>query len=102
MRAALRGPRRRLVLLLAILALGGLVASHHVEPKAMDGMAGGICLAVLAGGAALLVSRIRPRWLPRLRPLRFRRPRRLPWISPPLSAPARAGPLYLRLSVLRT
>ncbi|MBS1892830.1 MAG: hypothetical protein JST59_16165 [Actinobacteria bacterium] len=53
LRAAARGTRRRLLLLLAVLALGGLIVTHHVEPKGMDGMAGSICLAVL-GGVALL------------------------------------------------
>jgi hypothetical protein len=101
LRAALSRPRRRLLLVVAVLALVGLVVSHHVEPKGMDGMAGGICLAILAGGAALLVSRPRPRRVPQLRPSRSRRPRRLPLVKPSLLPRQRAGPLYLRLSVLR-
>lgn len=99
---ALRSPRRRPVLLLAVVVLGGAVAYHHVEPSGMDGMvAGALCLAVIGGGTALLLAEVLPRWRPALRALSSARPRPLSWIDATKASPARAGPLYLQLSVLR-
>lgn len=102
LRAALRGPRRRLALLLAVLLLGGATAYHHVEPSGMDGMvSGAICLAVIGGGTALLVARVLPRWRPTSRAVPLRRRRSIAGFVPARGVPARAGPLYLQLSVLR-
>ena len=102
-RSALRPPRRRLAIVLAVLVLGGIVASHHVEPSGMDsGMAAGaVCVAVLGIGSALLAAETMPRWLPRFEPLPHSRPQRELWTSPVRGVPARAGPSYLELSVLR-
>lgn len=99
-RTELRGPRRWLVLAI-VLTLGAAVVYHHLEPMQMDGMATGvICLAVLGGGTLVAADALRRR-LPR--PLRFRLPTQRPRATPrPARAvPARAGPLYLRLAVLR-
>lgn len=101
LRRALHSPRHRLLLLLAVLLLGGLVVTHHIEPKGMDGMAGGICLAIL-GGVALLAAPARLRRPGRPRPSRSRPPRQLPLIVLLAGPRPRAGPLYLELSVLRT
>ena len=100
---AMRGSRRRLAVLLMVLGLGGAVAVHHAMPMDMHAMAGhSVCLAVLAAGALLVaaafaVRRVRPR-PPRRTSVRIpaSRPVACCW-----STPARAGPLYLRLSVLR-
>ncbi|MBS1895407.1 MAG: hypothetical protein JST59_29255 [Actinobacteria bacterium] len=102
-RAALRSPRLRLATLLAVLALAGIVVCHHIEPSGMDdGMAAGmVCLAILGVGTALLAADSIPRWVPRPELPPLRAPRRetpsfdVSWIA------ARAGPSYLRLSVLR-
>jgi len=96
-----RRRRRRMILLLAVLVLGSAVYYHHAEPSGMGEMIGGaICLAVLAGGA-LLLSEIRSGLLPRFRPLPLPRPRSLGLPPSTRSVPARAGPLFLRLAVLR-
>lgn len=102
LRAVLRTPRRRLLLLLAVLILGGAVFYHHAEPTDMDGMVGGaLCLAVLGVGTALLISDASRRWLPEWRALPLLRLQSTLWPSTLRSVPARAGPLFLRLSVLR-
>ncbi len=88
--------------MIAVVALAGAVVAHHT-PIDMHGMAGMtgtmICLAVI--GAATLVAvglNILPRVCPRsptagvLRAL---------WVPAARGTPARAGPLYLRLQVLR-
>lgn len=102
LRAVLRTPRRRVLLLLAVLILGSAVFYHHAEPTDMDGMVGGaLCLAVLGGGTALVISGASRRWLPELRALPPLRPKSLVRPLTLRSVPARAGPLFLRLSVLR-
>lgn len=102
LRRALRHSRRRLAILVVLLGLGGAVAVHHGMPMDMHAMPGQvICLAVLgaaaliAGGSALLAGLRR---LPRARDVGL--PRTLVVIQP-RSVPARAGPLYLALSVFR-
>lgn len=93
--------RRRQLLVLAVLVLGSAVYYHHTEPSDMGEMVGGaICLAVLAGGT-LILSEIRSGLLPRFWPLPLPRPRSLGLPPPTRSVPARAGPLFLRLAVLR-
>ena len=102
-RSMMRSSRRRLVLALVLLGLGGAVAVHHAVPMDMHTMPGpSVCLAVLAAGpllaAAVVVARAaRPR-PPRFP--HFRTPATRP-VACDWSTPARAGPLYLRLSVLR-
>lgn len=102
-RSALRSPRRRLAIVLTVLLLGGIVASHHAEPSGMDsGMAAGaVCLAVLGVGTALLVAEVLPRWSPRFEASPVPRTRRRLCSGRARGAPARAGPSYLELSVLR-
>lgn len=102
LRMSLRRSRRRLVVVLALLALGGAVAVHHAMPD-MHSMPGHtICLAVLAGAALLAVGISAARdgrpVLPR--PL-LRLALRSLVIPAPRTVPARAGPIYLRLGVLR-
>ncbi len=101
-REGLSTPRRRLAILAVLLALVGIVAYHHSEPSEMDGMAlGAVCLAVLGGAtAALAVEVLRVR-LPR--PPASQRPGLLFLTrpTPVRGIPARAGPLYLRLGVIR-
>ena len=98
----LRSRRRRLALLVVVLLLGSATAYHHFEPSGMDGMTGGvICLAVLGGGTALLLPEVLPPWRPRPSSLPVPRPRSITHVLPVRSVPARAGPLYLQLSVLR-
>ncbi len=98
----LRRSRHRLTLLLVLLGLASAVAVHHGMPMDMHAMGGqAICLAVL-GGALLLVTGVVLTAVARrrARPTDLSTPRAL--IVPlPRSAPARAGPLYLRLAVLR-
>lgn len=103
LRSALRGARLRLLLLLVVLSLGGVTAYHHGEPSGMEGMVSGVvCLAVLLGdGATLLLSAALARWRLHRPDSSPRIPRSVAWISPARGVPARAGPLYLRLSVLR-
>lgn len=83
-----------------LVATAGLVALHHGAPIGMHEMpAAAVCLAVLGAGVVvagtagrLLTRRLAPAvdWL-------------VPvvWLTEPRSVPARAGPLYLRLAVLR-
>jgi hypothetical protein len=101
-REALSTPRRRLAILAVLLALVGLVAYHHSEPSDMDGMVvGAVCLAVLGGAAAALAVEVLRLRLPR--PPVSQRPGLLfaTRPAPVRGIPARAGPLYLRLAVLR-
>lgn len=101
-RTLVRSPRRRLLAFVVILALGGMLFYHHAEPSDMDGMvAGALCLAILGGGTALLLSEALPRWLPKLRAISIPRPRAASRPSSVRTVPARAGPLFLRLSVIR-
>jgi hypothetical protein len=94
-----RRTSRRLVALAVVLCLSGAVVAHHAAPE-MPGMTAGImCLAVLAVAAAVTAAKVlrRPNWPT------------APIVVPLASidcgnartVPARAGPLYLLLLVLR-
>jgi hypothetical protein len=100
LRQLLRRKRRRLGLVLALVAVTGLVALHHGAPMDMHAMpAAAVCLAVLGVGvavAAAAASGFRARLAP---PADWPIP--ASWPTGPRSVPARAGPLYLRLAVLR-
>jgi hypothetical protein len=92
--------RYRLVVIVALLALLGLVVSHHGPmPEGAHGMEmGAICLAVLGGGLGLALCLAqaprRPRPVSHLRPLTV-------VLRPPVAAALpRAGP-ELRTVVLR-
>jgi hypothetical protein len=103
LRRAMCGSRRRVAVALALLSLAGAVAVHHAAPSDMSSMAGhGICLAMLAGAlvgaAAAGVKRFRTA-VPAPAVLRLAAVTLV--VLAPRSAPARAGPLYLRLRVLR-
>jgi hypothetical protein len=99
-RGLLRRSRRRLTLAVIVVAATGLVALHHGMPMDMHQMpAAAVCLAVLGAGVAvanaagaLLMARL-------ALPVDWLVP--VPWLTEPRSVPARAGPLYLRLAVLR-
>lgn len=98
--ARLRRWRRHVAVLALVLFLGGVVAVHHgpVGMRAMPGHT--VCLFVLVVGAAVAAAiRVLPR---------------RPWSRPaavialgslivehPRAAPARAGPRFLDLRVLR-
>ncbi|HWH93878.1 MAG TPA: hypothetical protein VNT03_08450 [Baekduia sp.] len=98
----LRRARRHLLVAAAVLVSAGAVAAHHGMPIDMHAMpAAAMCLAVLggaavaAGSALVLASRqALPRfsacWVPHQAP-----------VGRPRSAPARAGPLFVCLQVLR-
>jgi hypothetical protein len=101
LRRVLGRSRCRVVVLVATIALVGAVAAHHSVPTDMHDMSAGVmCIAVLGAGIAvasaiglLALRRMsatpsawRPTWT---------------WIGAPQSAPVRAGPLFLRLQVLR-
>ncbi|MDX6703059.1 MAG: hypothetical protein QOF26_3285 [Baekduia sp.] len=100
----LRSARRRVVLAVALLVVGGALVAHHGVPAAMDihaMPAAAMCLAVIgtavaAAGIVMLAD------LGRLA-----RPMAVLWVlhaapvSAPRSAPVRAGPLFVRLQVLR-
>ena len=99
-RAEMRGARRW-VLLALVLILAAAVVYHHLEPAQMDGMASGaVCLAVLGGGALIAIEALRRRF-PRPTSFALPTPRGLAAPRPALGVPARAGPIYLRLAVLR-
>jgi hypothetical protein len=99
-RRFVRRSRSHLALAVILIATTSLVALHHGLPMAMHEMpAAAVCLAVLGAGVvvasaagASLARRLAPAvdWL-------------VPvvWLTAPRSVPARAGPLYLRLAVLR-
>jgi hypothetical protein len=94
-----RGIYRRLATLLAVLVVGGAVVAHHTMPE-MAGMAASVtCMAVLGVAVAFAVAKVlrRP-----VGPISLLKP---PSHAAPLrdafSVPARAGPLYLTLLVLR-
>ncbi len=94
--------RSRLALTVAVVGLAGAVVAHHtpIDMHAMAGMtATMICLAVLSpatlvAAALNILPRVRPR-PPTVRILRAL------WIPQSRGTRARAGPLYLRLQVLR-
>lgn len=101
LRRAERRGAARWVLLAIVLILGAAVVYHHLGPAQMDGMAAGaVCLAVLGGGALIAVEALRRR-LPRPTSFEPPTPRGLATPRPALGVPARAGPLYLRLAVIR-
>jgi hypothetical protein len=99
-RRLLRRSRRHLTLALVLAATTGLLALHHGVPMDMHEMpAAAVCVAVLGAGVAVasaagaLVARRLALPLDWLLPVL--------WLTEPQGAPARAGPLYLRLAVLR-
>lgn len=102
LRRALRRSRHRLAMLVVLACLSGAVAVHHGMPSGMHAMPGqAICLAMLAAGALLAIGAVLvTRRADRSRPVGVRTPRALVALTP-RSVPARAGPLYLRLAVLR-
>jgi hypothetical protein len=100
LRRLLRRTRHRVGLVMALLAITGLVALHHGAPMDMHAMpAAAVCLAVLGVGLAAASAAA----------FGFQARLALPadWLIPaswptgPRSVPARAGPLYLRLAVVR-
>lgn len=107
LRTSLRAWRRRLVILAAVLTIGGLVALHHMDVHPMDesGMhpmttVVGLCMAVLPLAAVALA--LRRSSLPRTKrwsPLKLARPSDFARLWRPLPPRARAGPLFL--SVMR-
>ncbi len=102
LRATLRSSRRRLAIVLILVGIGGAVTVHHAMPMNIHAMPGhAICMAVLAGTLLLAVATAVNRASARLpRPTNHVLPAARPeaWCR---SVPARAGPLCLRLSVLR-
>ena len=102
LRRAMRCSRRRATVALILLVLGSAVAVHHAMPGDMHAMPGHtVCLAVLAAGALIAavavigVTRARP---PRPTSVALPASR---CVTCSWSIPARAGPLFLRLLVLR-
>jgi hypothetical protein len=96
----LRRSRRDVTLAVVLVATAGLVALHHGVPMDMHEMpAAAVCLAVLGAGVAVAVA-AGALFAPRLAlPVDWLVP--IVWLTEPRSVPARAGPLYLRLAVLR-
>lgn len=97
----MRSSRRRVVLVIALVALAGAVVAHHDMPMDMHAMpAAVVCLAVLAAAGAIVVAiaaLVTPAWL-----RTDDRPTLPAGVREPRSVPARAGPpLFLRLAVLR-
>jgi hypothetical protein len=96
----LRRSRRRVTLAVVLIATTGLVALHHAMPMTMHQMpAAAVCLAVLGTGAAVATA-AGASFAPRLAlPMDWLVP--VFWPAEPRSVPARAGPIYVRLTVLR-
>jgi hypothetical protein len=99
-RRLLRRARWRLAAVVAVLAITGLVAAHHGMPMDMHAMpTAAVCLAVVGAGVAVAAA------IGGVFPARLALPG--DWVIPAAprswtrSVPARAGPLYLRLAVLR-
>ncbi len=97
----LRSVRYRIALACALMAVSGAVIVHHNVPMDMHAMPdAAICLAIIGGAAAAVAIRLATLRRPRLTP-------GLLWVphTPPvarlMSAPVRAGPLFIRLQVLR-
>jgi hypothetical protein len=101
LRRILRRSHRRVLVLLALLSVTGAFVVHHDMPMDMHGMSAGVaCVAILAVGAVVAIGAA-VTLLPR------------PWSLPtdlmsrhdrtvaPRSVPTRAGPLHLRLLVIR-
>lgn len=101
-RSFLGHSRRRLSVVLVLLVLGGAVAVHHGMPEMHSMPAGAVCLAVL-GGAGLLTAAVslvhECRISPPRPPTRLAPSSLIP--TAPKAVAARAGPLYLRLGVIR-
>lgn len=99
-RRLLRRSRRHLTAAIVVVAAISLVALHHGVPMVMHEMpAAAVCLAVLGAGVAVASAAgavFVARWA---LPADWLLP--LLWFTRPRSVPARAGPLYLRLAVLR-
>ena len=97
-----RFARRRTALVAAVtVLLAGLVIAHHGLPMDMHGMPeAAVCLAIatavvtVAAGAPILFQpdRVLSRLVPLIADV---------WTPAPHGAPARAGPLFLRLQVVR-
>jgi peptidoglycan/LPS O-acetylase OafA/YrhL len=102
LRGSLRSSRRRLAVVLVLLGLAGAVAVHHGMPMDMHAMPGHtVCLALLAGAALIVAGAARAAArVPRPRVAELQTPVR-PLGAWCRSVPARAGPLYIRLVVLR-
>jgi hypothetical protein len=99
-RRVLRRSRRHVTLAVVLIATTGLVALHHGVPMGMHEMpAAAVCLAVLGAGVAV-AGAVGPLLAPRLA-LAVDWVVPIVWLTEPRSVPARAGPLYLRLAVLR-
>jgi hypothetical protein len=99
-RRLLRRARFRLAAVVAVLALTGLVAAHHGMPMDMHAMpAAAMCLAVVGAGVAVAAA-IGVAFPVGPAPVADGLMPRAPG-SPARGVPARAGPLYLRLTVLR-
>jgi hypothetical protein len=98
-RRLLHRSRRHLTAAIVVVAIS-LVALHHGVPMVMHEMpAAAVCLAVLGAGVAVASAAgavFVARWA---LPANWLLP--LLWFTRPRSVPARAGPLYLRLAVLR-
>jgi hypothetical protein len=97
----LRRSRRHVTLAVALVATTGLVALHHGAPMGMHEMpAAAVCLAVLGVAGVAVAGAVGALLARRLAlPVHWRVP--VVWLTEPRSIPARAGPLYLRLAVLR-
>jgi hypothetical protein len=92
--------RRRLTLAAVLVATASLVALHHGVPMDMHEMpAAAVCLAVLGAGVAVATAAGALFVLRHALPVDWLLP--VAWLTEPRSVPARAGPLYLRLAVLR-
>jgi hypothetical protein len=98
-RRLLRRARFRLAAVVAVLALTGLVAAHHGMPMDMHAMPAAMCLAVV-GASVAVAAAIGVAFPVGLAPVADGLMPRAPG-SPARGVPARAGPLYLRLTVLR-
>ena len=87
---------------LAVIGLAGAVAAHHGAPMDMHAMpAAAMCLAIVAvAGAAVTAGAAVAGWRGVWAPVTAcgSRPG---WASGPRRPPARAGPLFLRLQILR-
>jgi len=101
-RTALRRSRRKLVVALAVIGLAGAVAAHHGAPMDMHAMpAAAMCLAIVAvAGAAVTAGAAVAAWRRIWAPV-IRCGPRPGWTSEQRRPPARAGPLFLRLQILR-
>jgi hypothetical protein len=101
LRSVLSRSRRRVVVLVGTIALVGAVAAHHGLPVDMHDMpAAAMCIAVVAAaiGVATALGALA---LPGVQPSPEAWRPRWAWIGAPQAAPVRAGPLFLRLQVVR-